>query len=75
MAQVHRFGDCVAVYLDGGRTVYITPADARKFAKALNTCARDIGTAELGGSKFVTVWLDFEDVGYNGRNYKYKRKG
>ena len=75
MAQVHRFGDCVAAYLGDGQTVYMTPADARKFAKALNACARDVGAAKFTSGTFRTVELDFADTGHNGCNYKHKRKG
>lgn len=42
MAQVHRFRDKVAAYLGSGETVYMTPQDARWFARQLNAAARDI---------------------------------
>lgn len=43
-AQVHRFRDHVALYVGNGETVYITPADARTLADALNACADDVKT-------------------------------
>jgi len=30
-AQIHRFGDCVAMYLSNGETVYMTPQDGCEF--------------------------------------------
>lgn len=32
-AQIHRFGDCVAMFLSKGETVYMTPKDAQAIAK------------------------------------------
>ena len=40
--QVHRFGNQIAAYLGNGETVYLTPAEARAFARALNKAAREI---------------------------------
>ena len=40
--QVHRLRDAVAVYLDTGETVYLTPKDAKRLASAINRTARDI---------------------------------
>lgn len=48
VAQVHRFGDKVAVYVGKGATTYLSGADARKLAKALNRVARSIA-----GESFV----------------------
>lgn len=58
MAQIHRFRDAVAVCLGNGATLYLSPRDAARLAKALNTVARDVkarpfqdstcGTFELG---------------------------
>jgi hypothetical protein len=39
-AQVHRFRDHVAAFLANGETVYLTPKEARAFARALNKAAR-----------------------------------
>lgn len=39
-AQVHRFGDNVAMYLGDGSTVYLKPRDARKIAAAIYKVAR-----------------------------------
>lgn len=42
-AQVHRFGDKVAVSLPGdGETVYLSPENAHEIANALKLCAFDI---------------------------------
>jgi hypothetical protein len=40
--QVHRFHGHVAIYVHDGSQVYITPADARTLADALNACADDV---------------------------------
>lgn len=40
--QVHRYRGRVAVYLDGGKTVYLFPKEAKALARALNATARDI---------------------------------
>lgn len=72
-AQVHRFGDCVAMFLSKGETVYMTPKDARAIAKALNTCARDIKQAKYVDGTFKTAEFTLQDTGYNGCDYKEKR--
>ena len=71
MAQVHRFYDCVAVFLDGGKTVYVKPENAATLAKALTDCAKDIEANPFIDSAFTTTTLEFDDVGYNGTNYIY----
>lgn len=72
-AQVHRFGDCVAVYVGDGSTVYLTPSDARKLAKALNACAKDVKANTFSDSLFATFRLDAENTGYNGVEYRVDR--
>ena len=58
-AHVHRFGDKAAVSLPGkGETVYLTPKEARKLARALNSCARSIGAVSFRDSDFGTVTID-----------------
>ena len=55
--QVHRFGGRVAVSLPGkGETVYLTPKEAQRLAKALNAGARNIAQQpRFSESDFVTV--------------------
>lgn len=50
-ANVHRFGDQVAVYLQG-ETVYLTPKQARAIARKMTECARDIGRTGFTESSF-----------------------
>jgi hypothetical protein len=55
MAQVHRFRDKVAVYVGGGETVYLKPANARKLARALNAAARSCDKESFVDSTCGTV--------------------
>lgn len=54
-AQVHRFGDKVAVYVGNGETAYLTAKQARALARALNGCARSVVNETYGASNFTTV--------------------
>jgi hypothetical protein len=54
-AQVHRFGDSVAIYIGTGETVYLSEKTARDIARSLNACARDIQARKFTQSKFSTV--------------------
>ena len=38
--QVHRFRSAVALAAGKGETIYLTPKDARRIARALNAAAR-----------------------------------
>ena len=58
MAQVHRFRDKVAVYVGGGETVYLAPANARKLARALNAVARSCDKESFADSPSLTVQID-----------------
>lgn len=40
--QVHRFRDRIGAHLGTGQTAYLTPQEARAFARALNKVAREI---------------------------------
>lgn len=71
--QIHRYGDCVAMHLGKGQTVYITPKEAKEIAKQLNQCAKDISSAKFVNSQFVTYSKQLKDTGYNGCSYEYKR--
>lgn len=65
MASIHRFRDSVAVWLGDGNTLYMTPRDARRLAKAINAAARDViqkpfadstvGTVEMPGVAHVAA--------------------
>ena len=72
-AQIHRFGDTVAMYLSNGETVYMTPTDAQAIAKQLNACARDVKACAYGAGSFATANIELVDTGYNGTNYTIKR--
>lgn len=72
-AQVHRFGDCIAMFLSEGETVYMTPQDARKIAKALNACSRDVKAYKFGDGQFKTQEFALADTGYNGCGFKVER--
>ncbi len=62
-AQIHRFGDRVAVSMPGkGQTVYLSAAEANKLAKALNGCAKSVKTEpKFSESTFATVAFDIAD--------------
>ena len=55
MAQVHRFRDKVAVYVGSGKTVYLSPGNARKLARALNAAARSCDKGPFVDSTCGTV--------------------
>lgn len=59
-AQVHRFGDAVAVYLGTGETVYLTPQEARKFTRAINRAARSCERESFVDSTCGTVNFTFD---------------
>lgn len=59
-ASVHRFRDKVAVYIGTGPTVYVTPKEAAKLARALTGCARDIRARSFVSSHFGTVSITLE---------------
>ena len=55
MAQVHRFRESVAVHVGNGETVYFSPKDARKLARALNAAARSCDREPYTESHGLTV--------------------
>jgi hypothetical protein len=63
LAQVHRFDDCVAVYVNvqgqQGKTVYLSPREANDLARAINACATDIRKNKQSG-RFNTFQLNME---------------
>ena len=72
-AQLHRFGDCVVMYLSKGETVYMTPKDAIRLAKHLTACSKDIKSNRFVNGTFPTVEMTLEDTGHNGCNFKIER--
>ena len=57
-AQVHRFTDMVALYVEGCSTVYLTVDQATRLGAALELCALDVGEVEdFFASKFRTFAL------------------
>jgi coproporphyrinogen III oxidase-like Fe-S oxidoreductase len=58
MAQVHRFRDKVAIYVGGGETVYFSPKNARKLAKAINAAARSCDKESFADSSGLTVNIE-----------------
>ena len=58
MAQVHRFRDRVAVYAGKGETVYLSPKNARKMARALNAAARSCDKESFADSASLTVTIE-----------------
>lgn len=58
MAQVHRFGDKVAVWVGKGQTVYLSPTNARKLARALNRAARSCKSEPFTESRDLTVIVE-----------------
>ena len=72
-AQIHRFGDCVAIYLADGETVYLTPADAKRIAKYLNAAAKDCKESRFVASDFVTSIIPLVNVGCSGRDFEIVR--
>ena len=59
-AQIHRYGDKVAIYIGTGQTVYLTPEEAKAIAKVLNACARNVKEEpKFSHSNFKTVEFKF----------------
>lgn len=59
-AQIHRFRDLVAIYLQNGATVYLTPLQAQQIADALTKCALDVVHTDFVNSKFKTFTITGE---------------
>ena len=58
-AQVHRFGDYVAVYIGTGETVYLEPKQARALSRAINKAAKSCETETFSQSTCGTAHFDF----------------
>jgi hypothetical protein len=54
-AQIHRYGEKVAIYLGSGNTSYLLPRDAKRIAKHLIECAKDIEKKEFKESTIGTI--------------------
>lgn len=52
IANVHRFGDKVAVYVGDGSTTYLTAKQARALARALRDCAKSVVDEKFVDSAF-----------------------
>jgi len=61
-AQVHRFGDMVAVYIGTGETVYLLPKEARHLTRAINRVARSCDQETFTESKGLTASFTFAKV-------------
>ena len=72
-ASVHRFHDCIAASLGDGSTTYLTPAQARKFATALNLVARSVEKETFLQSHCGSFNLELVKTGPNGTNYTHAR--
>lgn len=56
MAQVHRFGNQIAIALPGSTaTAYLTLAEAELLRRAIVDCSSDIANHEFADSGFRTV--------------------
>lgn len=73
MAQVHRFGDAVAVSI-GGPTCYMGPKEARKIAKALLAAAQSVEREGFGQSQGLTVSIDIGTQTDTRNNPKYREQ-
>jgi hypothetical protein len=58
-AQVHRFGDFVAIHIGTGETVYLHPRQARQLSRALNRAARSCENEAFTASTCGTASFDF----------------
>ena len=54
IANVHRFGDKVAIYVGDGSTTYLTAKQARALARALRDCAKSVVDEKFVNSEFGT---------------------
>jgi hypothetical protein len=52
--QTHRFRDCVAVSAGNGETVYLTAAQAKAMARAINAAARSVQRERFSAAPSLT---------------------
>lgn len=58
-AQIHRYGNRVAVFIGKGETQYLTSAEAAKLAKALNRAVKSCRTETFQKSTCGTFEMEF----------------
>lgn len=58
LAQVHRVEHRIALWLEGGETVYLTVGQAKGLASALKGAAKDVSENPLARSKFQTFRIE-----------------
>lgn len=56
-AQIHRFGDKIALSLGTGKTFYLSPFDAKRIAKFLREYAKDVEMSPFVKSTIGTVGM------------------
>lgn len=61
MAQVHRFHNKVAVWLENGETVYLTPKEAKAIALAMQRAALNCGAVKFTDSTFETFNIELSN--------------
>lgn len=69
IAQVHRFRDCVSVFVEDGQSVYMKVDDAKAFASAILDEALDVERRDFQSSPSLTREFTFQD----GRKEKVDR--
>ena len=56
-AQIHRYGEKVAIYLGSGNTFYLLPRQAKRIAQYLMEYAKDIEKREFKESTIGTIQM------------------
>ena len=59
-AQIHRFGEKVAIYIGTGETVYLSIDEAKQISQAMDDCIHDVSCFSFQDSKFKTFSLEGE---------------
>jgi hypothetical protein len=59
-AQIHRFGNKIALSLGTGETFYLSPFDAKRIAKFLAEYAKDVEKNSFAKSKIGTIGMTIE---------------
>ena len=57
-ANIHRFGNKVAIYLNTGETIYLEPVEAEKIGGSLIEHAKDIIKCTFQNSQLKTFRLN-----------------
>lgn len=53
-AQIHRFHEDVAIYLNTGKTIYLSVDEAKQISQAIDDCVVDINNCKYRDSKLKT---------------------